>query len=197
MNKVFRCTGLSHIFRSVLGPALGGALAQPSRSFPTLFPQGTTFDKYPFLLPNLVCAVVLATGVVIGILFLEETHETKKHERDIGLEAGKSLLHFLSKKRSGITYGGIKNDKLATRSLGEVVVPLDDEDLPKYSQDSEADPPGYRTTDATPRQSSSRSQSPSARRSDGAATAWKKPKSVRKTFTQQVVLTIVAFGILA
>ena len=91
----------------------------------------------------------------------------------------------------------MKNDKLAARSLEEVDVSVDEEDLPEYSQASDADPPGYRTTDATPRQSSSRSQSPHARYSGDVAAAWRKPNIVRKTFTQQVVLTIVAFGILA
>ena len=45
------------------------------------------------MLPNLVCTIILACGVVIGILFLEETHEDRKYRRDIGLEIGQWLLN--------------------------------------------------------------------------------------------------------
>lgn len=60
---------VADLFRSILGPALGGALAQPCQSYPTWFPQGSLFCRFPFLLPNVVCAVILAFGVVVGILF--------------------------------------------------------------------------------------------------------------------------------
>ncbi|RMZ91434.1 hypothetical protein DV736_g1325, partial [Chaetothyriales sp. CBS 134916] len=73
---------------SIIGLAMGGALAVPCESYPWLFCKGALFDKYPFLLPNLVCVVILAFGICIGLLFLEETHGEEKNRRDIGLETG-------------------------------------------------------------------------------------------------------------
>jgi MFS family permease len=66
---------------SILGPALGGLLSQPCDKYPTLFLRHTVFDRFPFLLPNLACVFILVCGVVIGLIFLEETHPQKKHRR--------------------------------------------------------------------------------------------------------------------
>jgi MFS family permease len=77
---------------SIIGPALGGALAQPCDNYPGFFQRGTIFDRFPFLLPNLVCIVILGLGIVIGFFFLEETHVLKRHRYDPGLELRRCLL---------------------------------------------------------------------------------------------------------
>lgn len=76
---------------TIIGATLGGVLARPAISLPTWF-QGTIFDTYPYLLPNLVCAAVVVFGLTVGILFLEETHEDRKYDPDRGLEAGRWLI---------------------------------------------------------------------------------------------------------
>ena len=175
---------------------MGGALAHPCKNFPTLFPRGTIFDRFPFLLPNLVCAIILAVGVIIGVLFLEETHVEKKQRRDPGLLAGQSIVRFL-KSFGSETLGEYKTDKSAACNSDEVDVLIDDDVLPEYSPAEVCELPGYRTTDGTPRQSSSRSQSPGVRRLDILKSHRTIPSGVRKAFTKQVILTIMAFGILA
>lgn len=171
---------------SVLGPALGGALAQPCQSFPTFFDRGTLFDRYPFLLPNLFCAIVLAFGVLVGVLFLEETHEELKGRRDFGIEAGRWLLgHFQTKTADPIIV-----DKAGEANLQEQFALLGDEE-----------PPGYRTTEGSPCQPSTPSQSPNALPADAKIKRRKGPKSkergVRKAFTMQVILNIAGYGLLA
>ena len=169
------------MFSSILGPALGGALAQPCESYPVFFPRGTIFDSFPFLLPNLICAVILACGVIVGILFLEETHEERKQRKDWGIEVGKWLLARIE-TRTYPTFGGTH-----IRSVP-----------PAFGDDDE--PPAYRTADGTPRQSISRSRSTSFCADDLKARL-KIPKAktggVRSAFTKQVVLNILGFGILA
>ena len=166
-------------FSSILGPALGGALAQPCESYPAFFAKGTIFDTFPFLLPNLVCAVVLACGVIVGILFLEETHEEKKHRRDWGIEAGKWLL---------VRVDTSKYTKLADASMQAAP--------PAFEDDEE--PPAYRTADGTPRSSLSRTL-PTALSADDLSIKLTHPKprnaGVQKAFTKQVVLNIIGFGI--
>jgi len=90
--------GLAKLISSIVGPAIGGSLAQPCDNYPAFFARGTLFDRFPFLLPNLVFAAILAVGVTIGILFLEETHAGKKPGRDVGLEVGRWILR---RKRRG------------------------------------------------------------------------------------------------
>jgi hypothetical protein len=86
-------------FGSIVGPALGGLLTEPTRFYPGVFPPGGLLEEYPFLLPNMVSAVVLVFGIANGILFLEETHEVLKHRRDPGRVLGERLVGVFSRKR--------------------------------------------------------------------------------------------------
>lgn len=53
---------------TILGPSIGGYLAEPK------VPQGSLFDKFPYLLPNVVCSILMLISVIAGYLFLFETH---------------------------------------------------------------------------------------------------------------------------
>ncbi|KAJ5747144.1 uncharacterized protein N7511_008840 [Penicillium nucicola] len=141
---------------SIIGPAMGGALAQPCDNYPALFARSTLWDKFPFLLPNLVCITVLVCGIVVGFLFLEETHPEKKHRRDPGLELGHWLINCCWGSR--------------------VQLPEDSEE--KYFGYDE-----YESSETCT----------DVEESD--LEGQKTP--VRKAFTRQVILVIVAYGILA
>ncbi|KAL8399582.1 hypothetical protein RB594_000107 [Gaeumannomyces avenae] len=59
---------------TIIGPAIGGTFADPNEAFPDLFPKGSLFDEFPYLLPNLICALLLLVSIVLGYFLLEETH---------------------------------------------------------------------------------------------------------------------------
>ncbi|KAB5554651.1 major facilitator superfamily domain-containing protein [Coniochaeta sp. 2T2.1] len=59
---------------TIIGPAIGGTFADPHDSFPHLFPKGSLFDTFPYLLPNLICAGLLLVSILLGYFLLEETH---------------------------------------------------------------------------------------------------------------------------
>lgn len=61
---------------TIVGPAIGGTFANPSESFPSVFSPSGLFgpNRFPFLLPNLICAGLLFISIISGYLFLEETH---------------------------------------------------------------------------------------------------------------------------
>lgn len=59
---------------TILGPTIGGTLADPADSFPNLFSQTGLFGQFPYLLPNLICAAMLLVSIFVGYFFLEETH---------------------------------------------------------------------------------------------------------------------------
>lgn len=172
--------------RSILGPLIGGTLAEPCKNYPQLFARGTLFDRYPFLLPNVVCAMILVSGILIGILFLEETHQEKRFRRDVGLELGQRLLRFFDRGRHADPF-----NKSNDSSFQESRTLLDDEP-----------PPGYRTTEGSPRYPSSRSLSPAAppySRSQTRIRLERKDTSTgtQKAFTRPVITHIIGFGILA
>jgi hypothetical protein len=168
--------------RSILGPTLGGALARPVLNYPTFFQTGTIWDRFPYLLPNLVCTVIVSCGVLIGILFLEETHAEKKYRHDPGLEAGKWILSKISRCAE------------SKASRNEKVADLDE----TSSLLSEDDPPGYRTTEGSPVLPSTPSPEPQEALDLNDVRDAPRPKpSATKAFTRQVVLNIVGYGILA
>jgi hypothetical protein len=59
---------------TIIGPAIGGTFADPHETFPDVFPKGSLFDKFPYLLPNLICAGMLLLSILLGYFLLEETH---------------------------------------------------------------------------------------------------------------------------
>ncbi len=177
---------------SIIGPALGGALADPCRNYPTIFARGTLFDRFPYLLPNLICTIILACGVIIGILFLEETHQEKKFRKDCGLEAGRWLSGWLQ-RQTGHDHATFS--KASEANLPESRSLLDEVDDP---------PPDYQSTESSPRPSFSdvsreeTTKVSSAKSSNPRPSKTRPPKpSVQKAFTKQVILNIVGYGLLA
>lgn len=59
---------------TIIGPTIGGLLANPSVSLPSLFSASGLFAKFPYLLPNLICAMLLFISIVAGLFLLVETH---------------------------------------------------------------------------------------------------------------------------
>lgn len=163
---------------SIIGPAMGGALAMPCEAYPWLFPKGSTFDEYPFLLPNLVCVVILVFGICNGLLFLEETHAEKKYRRDVGLKAGDRLLRKFFGCRTARSY----DDKLAMYVADELDALVDDP------------PPGYRSTENSPKLCSTPTASIA---SDLERSLEKEDRSFKTCFNRQVVLIIIGYAILA
>ncbi|KAI0478905.1 MFS general substrate transporter [Xylariaceae sp. FL0804] len=59
---------------TIVGPAIGGIFADPHVSWPNAFPEGSLFARFPYLLPNVLCAGLLLFSIVLGYFLLEETH---------------------------------------------------------------------------------------------------------------------------
>lgn len=59
---------------TIIGPTIGGLLADPSVSLPSLFSASGLFATFPYLLPNLICAILLLISILAGIFLLVETH---------------------------------------------------------------------------------------------------------------------------
>jgi len=59
---------------TIIGPAIGGTFADPHTSFPNTFSKHGLFGKFPYLLPNLLCASLLLISILAGYFLLEETH---------------------------------------------------------------------------------------------------------------------------
>jgi len=169
-----------------MGPALGGALAKPVENYGHIFVKGSIWDRFPYLLPNLVCTIIVLCGVVVGILFLEETHEEKKFRRDPGLEAGKWILSKFTRCAE------------LKHSTSEKAAGLDDEEEGIPLLNDEAQLPGYRSAETSPSLSSTAIQESlePLDLNDFRPKKTAKPAAT-KAFTRQVVRNIIGYGILA
>nr|GMD40610.1 protein ZINC INDUCED FACILITATOR-LIKE 1-like isoform X1 [Ipomoea batatas] len=56
----------------IIGPAIGGFLAQPAEKYPSLFSADSLFGRFPYLLPCL-CISLFALAVTISSFWLPET----------------------------------------------------------------------------------------------------------------------------
>ena len=70
-------------------------MADPVKNYPSVFGHSVVLQKNPYILPNLVCTGVVLLGLIVGFLFLEETHQDKRDRHDFGLVLGRHLLRCI------------------------------------------------------------------------------------------------------
>ena len=87
---------------------VGGVLADPVASYPSLFGPDSVFGgregvrwmkSFPYALPNLVSAVFLLLSSFAVLFFLEETSDLCKHKPDPYLRVGQWLLRTVLRYR--------------------------------------------------------------------------------------------------
>ncbi|KAF2223824.1 major facilitator superfamily domain-containing protein [Elsinoe ampelina] len=97
----------------IIGPILGGLLADPVKSYPGIFGEGGSIGgetgvwwmkKWPYALPNLVSACFIAMSAFAVILGLEETLDSLRDRRDLGLRLGSFLKRTVFCRRSTHNY---------------------------------------------------------------------------------------------
>ncbi|KAJ5811992.1 hypothetical protein N7474_008293 [Penicillium riverlandense] len=91
----------------IIGPILGGSLADPTHSFPQLFGPGSVFggkngvwwmQQWPYALPNVLSAIFIFASLSAVFLGLDETHETARYRKDWGRSLGKRIVQALSRR---------------------------------------------------------------------------------------------------
>ncbi|OQU86712.1 hypothetical protein SORBI_3003G133100 [Sorghum bicolor] len=76
-RKEHQALGMSLVTSSraiafVVGPAIGGFLAQPAEKYPHIFSKESIFGRFPYFLPNFTISI-LAMGSCIACIWLPET----------------------------------------------------------------------------------------------------------------------------
>lgn len=86
---------------SIIGPAIGGGLSPSAPSAGSLvgvfgLPSQGAWERYPYALPNVFCALVAALGMLVGWLLMEETNlrvKDSKQTPNDGLAIGRCILN--------------------------------------------------------------------------------------------------------
>ncbi|KJK62898.1 MFS like protein [Aspergillus parasiticus SU-1] len=141
----------------------------------------TRHGRFPFLLPNVVCVVVLLFGIVVGFLFLEETHPEKKYRRDLGLELGNWLIGKC--RRSSVQLTEDTDIKVEPQEADYL-----DYDIP---------PPEYKSNESSPQLSPMKDLDNLSDDDDIEGQMKNEKCGTPKAFTKQVIFNIIAYGILA
>lgn len=147
--RAFSIMPLVWTIGSIVGPALGGALASPAAKYPKIFGDADFFRRYPFLLPNIVAALFFVVGLCTGILFLKESLETRKHQRDYGRVIGQALLgpfkrqnkqtKLLWREENEQTASLLRVSRMSSVSTADGVA-----EIPRKDNIAQLSPPGYR-----------------------------------------------------
>ncbi|KAK5788808.1 hypothetical protein VI817_009766 [Penicillium citrinum] len=91
----------------IIGPILGGSLADPVNSFPWLFGAGSILGgekgiwwmkQWPYALPNVLSAIFIFLSLIAVFLGLDETHETARYRKDWGRNLGKRITRAFNRK---------------------------------------------------------------------------------------------------
>lgn len=168
---------------------IGGALARPCISYPEIFARGTIWDRYPYLLPNLFSAATVFVGVIIGLLYLDETHAEKKTQRDRGREIGDYLANLFGSVTK--CNGGRAPEKQALLA-GERHVSYGSRHGSSSSDEEDEALPAYQSQESSPRLAPM-DDTRSLQSQPLEPIVQEKPK----TFTKPVIMNIISYGILA
>jgi MFS family permease len=155
----------------IIGPVLGGLLADPAGSYPGIFGNIGWLVKFPYAPPNLMSAVVLLVASTLVFLGLEETLESIRHKGDVGTKIGRKLAEMFRRLRG------------KSHSSDHAYAPVAGDDTPmQYQEDVEMSPvsPAFL-------QSNMKKVVP----------RYRQKLPFRRIFTRNVISTLIAHGLLA
>lgn len=133
---------------TIIGPAIGGTLARPAQTMPSIFSPTCVFAKFPYLLPNLVCAGLLLLSVVFGYFFLIETHPDMQGEAvSASVESSAESAPLIS---SGAT--AVAGDELPGETYGTFnTVEITEEKTWMLNADGSSRPPSFSSVEDEPK----------------------------------------------
>ncbi|KAJ9640294.1 hypothetical protein H2199_005833 [Coniosporium tulheliwenetii] len=155
------------------GPIMGGLLADPVTSYPSIFGPGSLLGgkegihwmiKWPYALPNLASALFLTVSSSMVILGLEETLDARRDKPDYGLRFGRYLRRLISRRRNSHQYATVPDEDENTLTNTPTDIEL---------QPSSSTPPKPRTPKPAPN------------------------VPLRRIFTHNVLTTLLSHGLLA
>ncbi|KND87539.1 putative membrane protein [Tolypocladium ophioglossoides CBS 100239] len=110
-SRAFLILPMSFNVAGILGPVMGGVLADPVRTLPGLFGHKAVFGfqwihDYPYALPSFMNCIFLTVVTTVVFLFLEETSKERRGKFDYGLHLGNRIKQAVfrhSKRHEGYT----------------------------------------------------------------------------------------------
>ncbi|KAG0143425.1 hypothetical protein CROQUDRAFT_661218 [Cronartium quercuum f. sp. fusiforme G11] len=80
--RAFALLPMSGALGTIIGPMIGGYLAQPAEQYPELFGNIVFLKAYPYFLPCFIAGLTNLLAVLLGFFYLEETLESKANKKN-------------------------------------------------------------------------------------------------------------------
>lgn len=159
----------------IIGPILGGLMADPAGTYPSVFGKINWLKKFPYAPPNLLNAFFLLFAG-LGVFFgLSETLDSLRHKEDLGSKCTRKIKELFSGRSAG--------------DLSHAYAALAGEDRIQDSLDEDVEMSATPVTPSTPGFKSYKRKK--------AIQRWKQRLPFRRIFTYNVVCTLIAHTILA
>ncbi|KYK54471.1 hypothetical protein DCS_06429 [Drechmeria coniospora] len=118
-SRAFLLLPMSFNVAGILGPVMGGILADPAKTLPGLFGADAVLGykwihDYPFALPSLINCALLTIVTALVFLFLRETSEERRGKFDYGLHLGNRI------KQAVVGQAVVAYDPVPRRDVGPV-----------------------------------------------------------------------------
>ncbi|KAK5376091.1 hypothetical protein LTR20_000504 [Exophiala xenobiotica] len=133
----------------VIGPILGGFLADPIASFPNVFgPDSVIGGKdgvgwmkaFPYALPNVVSAFFILVSAFCLFLGLDETHPALRNKPDYGRKLGKFLVRNLCRRSRSDSYDYEYTELSNQVELQDAEGPEEGEHSPRHNDTESGSP---------------------------------------------------------
>ena len=89
----------------IVGPIMGGMLADPAATYPSIFGGVAWMKRYPYALPNIVSGSILLTSMLFVFFGMDETLAIRREKPDYGRMVGKRItslfLRLIGKHEKG------------------------------------------------------------------------------------------------
>ncbi|KAF2073135.1 hypothetical protein CYY_005551 [Polysphondylium violaceum] len=132
--KAFSFIGLSWSVGGIIAPLIGGLTSNVCTHYPNTFNDPNSFlCKHPYILPNFICILFSATGLVLNYFYLQEskTFTIKNKYSKIGSKSNLNLTQLESTNNSKLNQLKKKFNSITNRIFGTpdiYMIQLDDVD---------------------------------------------------------------------
>ncbi|EPE04019.1 mfs transporter [Ophiostoma piceae UAMH 11346] len=126
-SRAFLILPMSFNLANMIGPIMGGFLADPANTLPSLFGDGAIFgfqwiQAYPFALPSVLNAVSLGLSAMVVLFCLEETSKDRRGKFDYGLYLTARFQQIVLRRRAADGYTRVDFSDVAVESVPMLAV---------------------------------------------------------------------------
>ena len=101
-SRAFLLMPMCYNVGAVFGPALGGLLADPAGTYPASFGGVKWMQRWPYLLPNMVSALIVFVSLITVVFSLDETLADRTDRRDYARIFATKILRVLRIRSSRV-----------------------------------------------------------------------------------------------